>query len=337
MTRTARIEIEKYQRMGLTAKNIAARLGVHISTIYREVKRGRYEHLDGETWLTHSRYSPEIAQERYEQNLKAKGGELKIGNDRDFAEYIEKRIVEDKLSPAAVLGEIKHLNLPFKTSISVNTLYSYIDKGVFLRLTNKNLPMRHRKKRTNKRVRVLRPPRGESIERRPKEITERRTFGHWEMDCVIGRKMKSTLLVLTERLTRQEIILPIPAQKAEFVVKSLDLLEKRFGKTRFPTIFQTITVDNGSEFADCAGLEKSHYGNQQRTKIYYCHPYCSSERGTNERLNREIRRIFPKGTDFRNVSRKQIQACEDWINSYPRAVLDYATSKELFEKHVSAL
>ena len=85
-------------------------LHVHNTTIYRELKRGRYTHLNSDL-TTEERYSPEIAQQRYEENLKAKGGELKIGNDYELSAFIEKKIGEEGYSPAAVVGEIKRLGL----------------------------------------------------------------------------------------------------------------------------------------------------------------------------------------------------------------------------------
>ena len=155
------------------------------------------------------------------------------------------------------------------------------------------------------------------------------------MDCVCG-KTKSVLLVLSERLTRKEIIFKMENQKANSVVKCLNILERKFGKI-FKKIFKTITVDNGSEFADFQGIEKSSYGNGKRTSVYYCHPYCSSERGTNERLNREIRRLIPKDSDISKYSIQEIQHVEDWINNYPREILGYATSQERFEQELQKL
>ena len=155
------------------------------------------------------------------------------------------------------------------------------------------------------------------------------------MDCVCG-KTKSVLLVLSERLTRKEIIFKMENQKALSVVRCLNILERRFGK-QFKKIFKTITVDNGSEFADYIGMEKSSYGHGKRTSLYYCHPYCSSERGTNERLNREIRRLIPKGSDISKYTVQDIQKVEDWVNNYPREIFNYATSAELFEQHLQAI
>ena len=81
-------------------------------------------------------------------------------------------------------------------------------------------------------------------------------------------------------------------------------------------------------------MEKSCRRNGNRTKIYYCHPYSSYERGSNENVNRTIRRWFPKGTDFRKVTAKAIQKVEDWINNYPREILGFRTAEAVFQEGV---
>lgn len=336
LTRTARLQLETMLNLGLPKKTIAEKLNVHISTIYREIKKGEYTHLDSKTWITDIKYSSDISERKYRENLKNKGAQIKLGKDYALAEYIERRIVDDKLSPGAVLGEIKKKGLSFDTTISINTLYSYIERGYFGRLTVKHLPIKEKKKDTKRKVVAKRAPRGTSIERRPIEILERRTFGHWEMDCVCGCS-NSVLLVLTERLTRKEIIIPMINQKADSVVSCLNGLERSYGKN-FKRVFKSITVDNGSEFSDFKGLEKSVYGkNSKRTSVYYCHPYCSSERGTNERINREIRRLIPKGSDLSKYTVEEIKTVENWVNDYPRQVLGYATSRELFQEELCKL
>ena len=334
LTKTKRLQLESYLQLKISKKDIAELLGVHISTIYREIKRGLYEHRNS-NWTTEIRYSSDLAENKYQENLKAKGQDLKIGNDYELAEYIEHRIVKGKLSPLAVIGEIKAKQLKFNTSICVGTLYNYIQKEVFETLTLKHLPMKERKKK-NKKVVIKRKPRGTSIEDRPKEIYERKTFGHWEMDCVCGPTLP-TLLVLTERLTRKEIIFKMPNQKMESVHICMNKLEHKFGK-RFKEIFKSITVDNGSEFSDYETLEKSMFGKRaKRTKVYYCHPYCSCERGTNERINREIRRLIPKGTDLSKYTDKDILEVEKWVNEYPRQVLNFNTSNDLFNTYIQAI
>ena len=116
LTWTDRLKIEKGLKEGLKPLAIAARLHVHNTTIYREIKRGTYTHLNSDL-TTEERYSPEIAEQRYRDNLAAKGGSLKIGNDRELAEFIERKIVEEGYSPAAVVGEIKKSGLSFRTEI----------------------------------------------------------------------------------------------------------------------------------------------------------------------------------------------------------------------------
>lgn len=332
LTKTMRNQLESLLKANVPKTKIANILGVHFSTIYREVKRGEYEHLNGSTWIYEKRYSSDLAEMKYRQQLKDKGAPIKLGKDYEYAEYLERRVIEDRLSPGAVLGYIKKHNLKFDTSISVNTFYKYIERGYFSRLSIKHLSG---KKKTKKRrtVAIKRAPKGTSIEKRPIDILERKSFGHWEMDCVCG-PTKDVLLVLTERLTRKELIFPMQNQTAKNVVKILNSLEFKYGR-KFKQIFKSITVDNGSEFSDFNGMEHSIFGKKnKRTNVFYCHPYSSYERGTNERINREIRRLIPKGTALGQFSRQDIQYVEDWVNNYPRKVLDFATSNELFQQYM---
>ena len=228
LTKSDRIKMEALLKAGHSKAEIAEQLHVHRSTVYREIKRGVYTALNSDL-TQEERYSPDIADDKYKENLKSKGGVLKIGNDIKLANYIENKIINDGYSPAAVLGELKAKNREgeFSVTICVTTLYSYIDKGIFLRLTNKDLPVKANKKRDYKKVKrqQARAAAGTSIEKRPEEVNSREEFGHWEMDSVIGQrgKSKNTLLVLTERKTRDEIIFKLPDKTAEWGVAFADL------------------------------------------------------------------------------------------------------------------
>lgn len=338
LTRADRLTIETMIKDGKSEKEIAERIGVHESTIYREIKRGQYMHRNSD-YTEELRYSPDIAHKKYRENLKAKGPDLKIGSDQELADYIEKRIADDGYSPEAVLGEIKQKEIPFQTSISKTTLYRYIDMGLFVTITNKDLPVKGRRKKKNKKVRrQARASAGDSIEKRPERIDDREEFGHWEMDTVVGKRgeSKHSLLVLTERKTREEIITLLYEHTMEQVVKALDSLEEKWGDL-FSQVFKTITVDNGSEFSNCAGMEKSTLEEGNRTKIYYCHPYSSYERGTNENQNRLIRRKVPKGENFDDRTEEDIQSVEDWLNNYPRKLFGYRTAQTMFDIELKAL
>lgn len=331
MTFNDRLKMEALLRAKLRPAEIARILGKHESTIYRELKRGQYEHLNTD-YTTEMRYSPDKAQARAEANFTAMGAPLKIGSDYAFAEYIEHMIIKRKYSPEAALGEIKREGLEFKTKICVRTLYNYIDKGIFLNLTNKNLPQRGKRKRKYRRVRAARPPRGESIEKRPPEVEERKVFGHWEGDTVIGkrRKGKKLLFVLTERKTLHEKIFILGDKSAGSVVAALDKLEAKYGDA-FREIFRTITFDNGTEFSDYEGMERSIFGGK-RTRVFYCHPYSYFERGSNENQNRFIRRFYPKGTSFSDVSEADIENLEEWMNDYPRGKFGFKSAGEMFNE-----
>lgn len=335
-TRDDRLKLEMLLKVGKNAREIADILHKHISSIYREIKRGRYEHLNTD-YTTEERYSPDIAEEKYRENLAAKGADLKIGTDLEFAQYIEYKIIKEKYSPAAVLGEIKEKGICFKTTICVSTCYNYIEKGIFLHLTNKDLPVKgKKKKRRHNRVKQKRRSAGESIENRPAEILTREEFGHWEMDCVEGSKRsRKTLLMLSERKTRDEIVIPIKAKTSENVVAALDALEKNW-RNLFPLVFKSITVDNGSEFADVEGMEKSIFGGR-RTQFYYCHAYSSWERGTNENINKMARRHYPKGTNFEKYPDEELLKLNEWINNYPRRIFGYHCSAEMFNNEIAAL
>lgn len=339
LSQNDRIKMETMLNSGHKVVEVAEYLHVHRSTIYREIKRGEYTHRNSD-YTEETRYSSDLGQKNHDWNAQGKGRNIKIGNDRPLAEYIEGKIIEDKYSPEAALAAAAESGIEFTTSISVRTLYRYIDKGIFLKLTNKDLPVKGKRKKHNKRVRVQkRASAGESIENRPDEVTDREIFGHWEMDTVKGKQgvTKSCMLVLTERKTRDEIIVKLPDQKAASVVEAIDRLERKWGDM-FTKVFRSITVDNGVEFSDYEGLERSvlHEG-EKRTFAFYCHPYSSWERGSNENNNRLIRRHIPKGEDFDEKQDRDIEYIENWINNYPRGIFGFKTSAQLFEEEIRKL
>ena len=246
--------IEILYNKGMSINKISLTLGRSYSSIYDEVKKGLYNHLN--TDYTYSRkYSAEKAQRVTDYNNTAKGAELKVGNDFEYISFVEKMILE-KYSPQAVIGYIIDNKLSFKTQInSYTTLYSYIDKGVFPNITNRDL-LRRKDKKEPRKPKVQRQPRGTSIDVRPLSVLARSDFGHWEMDTVIGKREKGEiLLVLTERKTRYEIILRCKDKTAKSVVRHINALERQYGAL-FPLVFKSITVDNGSEFSSYKMIER---------------------------------------------------------------------------------
>ena len=122
---------------------------------------------------------------------------------------------------------------------------------------------------------------------------------------------------------------------SQSTIIALNKLEKSCGKY-FSRIFHSITVDNGSEFSNSFGIESSINGGI-RTKTYYCHPYSSWERGSNEKQNQMLRRKLPKGTNFDKVSNKAVQQAVYWLNNYPRKLLNWETSQQAFDRELAKL
>ncbi|MBQ9098510.1 MAG: IS30 family transposase [Clostridia bacterium] len=338
ITKPIRDKLEALYNAGVPVKQISEELGYTFQSIYRELKRGYYMHLNSD-WTETRKYSADKAQYFADLNATAKGAPLKIGNDQQFAKFVEDMVLNG-YSPAAILDFIKDNGLKFNTKVCRGTLYSYIDKGLFLRITNKNLLRKGKRKRKHKKVKAAKqlPKIEHSIEKRPQEIAKRITFGHWELDSVVGTQKKGeTLLCMTERLTRMEIIFKSPDKSAASTVTMLNRLECKFGSRNFRQIFKSITCDNGTEFSNTTGMEYSPYTGKKRTAVYYCHPYCSSERGSNENQNGFIRRFIPKGTRISNYTNQQIQSIQDFINGYPRRLFDGESSIKRFKNELEKL
>ena len=169
-----------------------------------------------------------------------------------------------------------------------------------------------------------------SIEKRPKEIYDRLTYGHWELDTVESGKGDNTcLFVFTERMTREELIYKVEGKNQKSLLKILDRIERNLSAPTFRETFKTITCDNGVEFLDMNAMEKSYYNKvMKRTKVYYCHPYNACERGSNENANKFIRRWIPKGSHISEFTEQYIKDVQEWINTYPRKLFDYLSSAE---------
>lgn len=307
------------------------------STIYSEIARGTRIRL-GYQLEEKREYRANVAQKDYIDKGRNKERGLKIGCDRKLEQHIRNKILNEEYSPDAVIGDIKIKGLKFEGMICTKTLYNYIDAGIFSGISNENLwEKRKRKKGKYKSVRwiSLNNRTGKSIEQRPATANDRSEYGHWEGDCVKGPKKGRTtsLLTLTERKSLEQIIIKIERSSQEEIKKALDHLESSYG-AQFKLKFKSITFDNGVEFLDWRSLELSSLlPKKKRTTLYFAHAYSAWERGSNENQNRMIRRFIPKGTDIHEISDKEIEAIESWMNNYPRKRLGYKTANQVAEEN----
>lgn len=327
-----RYRLEGYLESGMNAKQIAQKLHCHISTVYREINRGQVKRITTEL-TEYWTYRANTAHADYERKVTKRAHPLKIERHKELASYIQNKILKHKHSPDAIIGELRREGQKFKGLICTKTLYNYIDKGVFEGVSNYSLwEKRKRRKRRYKQVsRISLKNKGSrSIEERPEVVNNRLEYGHWEGDSIVGRRngRKDALFTLSERMTREQIIVKIGSATQEAILKALNKLEHNYS-SYFREKFKSITLDNGREFLDWESIEQSGLTGKKRTLVYFAHPYSSWERGTNENQNKMIRRFIPKGADLSKLSDKDIKSIQDWMNNYPRKILGYRTPNEL--------
>ena len=306
-------------------KEISVLLHKSERTIRREINRGLVKVLNYDLTDKYE-YSARIAQRKYEYGMTSKGPELKLDQDYKLVKHIEKEIYENKKSPEVVAVQLSEYG--FSIKLSGRTIRNAIYSGIIFDKVKKGkiiYKKEYKNKNKEKRVSKLIPAE-KSIEYRPKEANIRSVYGHWEGDLVVGKQgTKTVLFTLTERKTRQEIIMKLSNKETKTIARAIDKLERKY-KGKFYNMFKSITFDNGVEFMGYKGIEKSCLRKKERTNIYYAHPYCSGERGTNENNNRLIRRFIPKGVDISQIKQSKIKEIENWINNYPRQIFGYKSS-----------
>ena len=325
-----RLLIEFYmknkKKLNLTMKDITKTVGISERTLYREIKRGMVYGLLNSDLTKRDEYSAQKSQKQYTENITQKQREIKIGKNRDLANYLEYLMFEKKYSPYAAI--IKARNQGYEVNICEKTLYNYINQKLFYKLEAKDLPYKRRKKTKTKSQKTIRKIGGKSIEKRPLKANERLELGHIEIDSVVGKRQgkSSCLLVITDRLSRLQIIRKIKSKKSKYVVEEIQKLKKQYPKT-FNERFKTITSDNGSEFMDAKYIE------EMGVDYYYAHSYCSYERGSNENNNKFIRRFIKKGEDISKVSQRKIKEIQDWMDNYPRRMFGAKSANEVHLEH----
>ena len=310
-------------------------MGRSPQTINNEVKRGTVRQLrrqkhNGRTYdYDHYVYDPDYAQQRYEFNRRHCGRQPKWSRSDAFVDWADVQMLDHHWSPDTVIGAAKQRALfPDELIPCTTTLHTWIDRQI-MRTKNINLSekLRRNTKSNTRKSRQHKRHLGPSIAERPAEVEDRDTFGHWEIDTVIGSKHKddAVLLTLVERQTRFEVLLKIEGKDAQPVTEAIERLVER-GGAHMPSLFKTITADNGSEFSELHETLKSV------TDVYFARPFASYERGTSENQHKLIRRFIPKGQSISSISDRQVQRIQRWMNDYPRKILDYKTPHECFVK-----
>lgn len=308
---------------------IANELGVDKSTISRELRKRIKSKINVMTGrIRNKSYNATDAQNDYNFKRGLSKAQYKLEKYPKMKQYIEDKILKDHWAPDVIVGYMKKHNIFEQTgftSITPPTIYNAIRFGIINVKIEDMRRMKYDSKYEYKEQKeVAESKRDYSIDKRPEEIDKRLVFGHFELDTVVGKRegTHECLITITERKTRFEMIFKIKAKNAEEVVNKFNQI-KDFMKKNFDKVFKSFTTDNGSEFADFLNIIKD-----TKAQIYFCHPYCSGEKGTNERNNELVRYYIPKGILIENYSYEEINRIAEWMNNYPRKILDYKTPLE---------
>ena len=304
LTLADRRNIERWLHEGLSHLEIARRLAKASQTIHNEVKRGQVRQPVRKGKFEVS-YSADFAQDTYDNNRKRSVKRLSL--TKELRENIV-HYIKQKYSPEMIV-KTKGIN------VSISTIYYWIHHGQ-LGLTRADMLYPRKATPKKKQVSPNFKLAGKSIEERPESINNREKLGDFEIDTVIQTRAKNEcLFALTDRKSRYQIIRLIPDKSSTLVNQALKAILKNYQ-------INSITADNGTEFSRLAAVFDPKH-------IYYAHPYSSWERGSNENHNRLIRRWLPKGR--KNATPQQVAVIENWINNYPKKILDYKSPKEFLQ------
>jgi IS30 family transposase len=307
LTQGQRYQIYAFLKAGFLQTQIASEIGVHKSTISREIRRNRGK----------KGYRPKQA--NIMAGSRRQNAKKYIKMMPEIIALIEELISKD-FSPDQVSGFLARKH---NINISHERIYQHIlnDKinggSLFKHLRQSH---KKRKKRYGTYSRRGQIKDRISIDERPSIVDSKTRIGDWEIDTIIGKNHKGALLSIVERKSKFTLIGKLQEKSAEIAANAaIDLLKP------FANKVLTITADNGKEFADHKRINKS-----LKTDVYFAHPYHSWERGLCENTNGLIRQYFPKGSDFNPIKQKHVKMVMDRLNNRPRKLLGYKTPNEVF-------
>ena len=304
LTQEQRYQIYAFRQTGQSLAEIAEELGVHKSSVSRELKRNRGQRG----------YRPQQA-----QSLAI--GRRQKGAPRITAQMwaLVERLLRQDWSPEQISGRLKKEQ---RVCISHEWIYQYIlkDKQAGGELYRHLRCQKKHRKRYGTYERRGHLPNCHSIEERPAIVNDRKRLGDWEVDTIIGKRQKQAMVTLTERKSRLTLLGKVSRRTAQAV-------QNQIHKLLLPVVdkVHTLTSDHGKEFAHHEQIAKALH-----LKFYFAHPYAAWERGTNENTNGLLRQYFSKKHDFRSISNKEIGQAMSRLNFRPRKSLRFKTPFEVF-------
>ena len=309
LTLRHRERIYELLQEGFSKDAISKLLGCHRCTIYREFRCNK----------SRLGYLPDKA---HKMSLDRCVQSLKVERNSDLkADIIDK--LQSGWSPEIISGYLKK-----EKGISVishETIYAYIysklgrENELYLMLQKRRKTRRTRSSGKNRKKICI--PNRVSIHQRPGEINERISYGHWEGDLVLFSNQSANLITLRERKSRFLVAIKNPSKHSEVTAKNI---KDRF-KGRKKILIETLTLDNGGEFAKHGDIAKC-----LKIDTFFCDPYSSYQKGCVENGNGVVRYDLPRNTDINSLTQKQIDKIVNKINNRPMKCLEFYTPSEMF-------
>lgn len=305
LTEGLRYQIACLRDHGLSQARIAKQIGVHPSTVSRELRRHQCE----------LGYQPQLA---HQQAICRRRGSKKYRVPTETIDFVRLALAAD-WSPEQISEVGALLGCP----VSHEWIYRYVaqDKanGGQLYRHLRQGRKRYRKGKNSKRSVIPNPV---SIDERPAIVDERSRVGDWEVDTVQGKQGSGAIVSLLERKSRLYLVRYVPNKTASVVADAvIDML------TPYKEQVHTITADNGSEFVDHERVSAA-----LKAQVYFAHPYCAWERGQNENSNGLLRQYVPKGSDLSQVTPEALSAFERRLNLRPRKCLGFKQPQVIFDQ-----
>jgi IS30 family transposase len=300
---------------GENPSSIARELGRHRSSVSAEIQRNS---IDGD-------YYPAKAQALADHRRRQTKSPWKMEDPR-IAKYVKDRL-KKRWSPEQIAGRMKE-DHPTDTEMQIchETVYDWIRNDrrrggrwhTFLRQSRKKRRKRYGTGENRGKIKGR-----IDIEQRPKEVDEKQRLGDWEGDTVEGAKGSGYLTTMVDRKSQFLVLGRSGTKHADAIRRAIGRSFHRHGN--LPC--ETVTLDNGKEFA-----EHGQLGNSLGGDVYFAKPYHSWERGLNENTNGLLRQYFPKGMNFSKISTYQLKKAEAELNDRPRKTLGYRTPREVMRE-----
>lgn len=313
-----RIRISHMREEGATAAAIAARLGRHRGTICRELRRNG--NADG-SYLASSARQRVRGRQRGRPPSKLRPPSLNEPQGSPAWQFVQAKLVDEHYSPELIAGRLA-LVLPDQT-VCMESVYRFIyhpaqrKEKLWQHLHCQRAARRPRGSRAAIRAKAKRGP---SIALRSQEANERSAAGHWEADLLCFAKQTGAVMQVVERKYRFRFAIKLDSKHSKPLATKLVA-----AFDTFPSILrETLTMDNGSEFADWAQLKQ-----ELGMDCYFCDPYAAWQKGTLEALNGILRRYLPRSTDLKTLDQEELtDICEE-LNDRPMKVLGFHTPREM--------